>query len=216
MLQETKQAKRSSDVSKRGFTLTEIAIVLGIIGIILGAIWVAASAVYNNIRVSHANTQVLQLAQGIRSLYSTASSTSGMNIDTLVCAKAVPSDMIVGTCGASPTLSDAFPGGNTVVFPNGDGFGFEISMSGISRENCVSLLVQVAGTSRDAGLYRAVGAASVPSAGSATTPSPTSMLAPGSVTPTLANSAVGSGFGGCNAVGTTPATQVATFGFSLR
>ena len=42
---------------RRGFTLTEIAIVLGIVGLILGAIWVAAAAVYNNLRVSHADTE---------------------------------------------------------------------------------------------------------------------------------------------------------------
>lgn len=33
---------------KKGFTLTEIAIVLGIIGLILGAVWTAASGVYAN------------------------------------------------------------------------------------------------------------------------------------------------------------------------
>ncbi|MGQ3505077.1 type II secretion system protein, partial [Enterococcus faecalis] len=49
--------------AKRGFTLTEIAIVLGIIGLILGAIWVAAGAVYSNLRVSKATTQLLQITQ---------------------------------------------------------------------------------------------------------------------------------------------------------
>jgi prepilin-type N-terminal cleavage/methylation domain-containing protein len=215
MIQETKQVKHCDNKSKRGFTLTEIAIVLGIIGIILGAIWVAASAVYNNIRISHANTQVLQLAQGIRSLYSTATLTTGMTVDNLICAKAAPSDMITLACGGPGTLGDAFPGGTTLVFPTSDGFGFEISMSGVSRANCDSLLVQIAGSNRDAGLYLARGANVMPGSGGATG-SPSGLPLPTAINPTLADGAFGSFFGGCGAVGATVATQVVTFGFSLR
>ena len=51
---------------KKGFTLTEIAIVLGIIGLILGAIWVAAASVYQNQRIGHANTALLHTAQSVR------------------------------------------------------------------------------------------------------------------------------------------------------
>ena len=54
---------------KRGFTLTEIAIVLGVIGTILGAIWSAASHVSNNQEANKANTQILGIVQSIRSLY---------------------------------------------------------------------------------------------------------------------------------------------------
>src|ERR1700740_210314 len=57
---------------KRGFTLTEIAIVLGIIGLILGAIWVAAAAVYNNMRTSKATTEILTAVQNVRALYATS------------------------------------------------------------------------------------------------------------------------------------------------
>lgn len=199
---------------KRGFTLTEIAIVLGIIGLILGAIWVAASAVYNNIRVSHANTQILQLAQGIRSLYSTSSTTTGLTVDNLICAKAVPSDMIVAACGTPGTLDDAFAGGVTTVIPTSDGFGFQVSMTGATRSNCDALLVQAAGLSRDAGLFYAEGSNSVPAA--MATGSPSALLASTSVTPTAADAAAASNFGGCSAVGNTVATQVVTFGFSLK
>jgi prepilin-type N-terminal cleavage/methylation domain-containing protein len=57
---------------KRGFTLTEIAIVLGITGLIIGGIWVAASSVYNNMRVAKASTELLTITQNIRSLYASS------------------------------------------------------------------------------------------------------------------------------------------------
>ena len=57
---------------QRGFTLTELSIVLGIIGLILGAIWVAASAVYSNLHLATANTQLLQVTQAVRAMYATS------------------------------------------------------------------------------------------------------------------------------------------------
>ncbi|MDE2029768.1 MAG: prepilin-type N-terminal cleavage/methylation domain-containing protein, partial [Alphaproteobacteria bacterium] len=49
----------------RGFTLTEIAIVLGIIGAIIGGIWVAASRVSGSQKIQKATTQIIALAQGV-------------------------------------------------------------------------------------------------------------------------------------------------------
>src|SRR6202000_3454343 len=64
---------------KRGFTLTEIAIVLGIIGLILGAIWAAASSVYANLKANAAQQGVLAAAQAVRSLYATSANTGVTN-----------------------------------------------------------------------------------------------------------------------------------------
>jgi len=59
---------------KKGFTLTEIAIVLGIIGLILGAIWVAAAAVYENTRVNRGVTEILAISSGLKALNGTRAS----------------------------------------------------------------------------------------------------------------------------------------------
>lgn len=54
---------------RRGFALTEIAIVLGIIGLILGAIWVAAADVYRTKLIDDEVTDLTIIVQNIRSLY---------------------------------------------------------------------------------------------------------------------------------------------------
>lgn len=154
---------------KRGFTLTEIAIVLGIVGLILGAIWVAAAAVYNNLRVSHANTQILQIVQGVRALYATSTVTGAGNAlitDAVACAGAVPSDMITTACGGPAILSSPWAGGNTGVISNAVGDGITISMSGVPKAACTNLIASVAGTNGDPGLYSAVAVVSAaPAAG---------------------------------------------------
>ena len=53
----------------RGFTLTELAIVLGVIGTILGAIWVAAGRVSASNKAQKAAAQVMQIAGNFRTLY---------------------------------------------------------------------------------------------------------------------------------------------------
>ncbi len=216
-------AQKRLEQQKKGFTLTEIAIVLGIMGLVLGAIWVAASGVYNNQRVNTAATTVMQTVQGIRSLYATSSTTGvgQVNITTqLINAGALPSNIVSGATTAGP-----FPGGFTAVASNGDaggGNGFVISMSGATRAACINLLTQIGGTGRDPGLYRA--AAKTPSVLTAATAitdnvdtvaaTPAALTVP--VTPALASAAEGANrIGGC--IGAAPAaTYTVIFGFTLK
>jgi len=138
------------ETPKRGFTLTEIAIVLGIIGLILGAIWVAAAAVYNNLRVSKANTAILQIAQGVRSLYATSNNVGAAGDLTaqMVNAGVIPSDLINGAAANS-----VWPGGLTAVSSVAAlDTGFTVKMTNVPRAACISLLTTVGGTNRDQGL----------------------------------------------------------------
>ena len=90
--------------SRRGFTLTELAIVLGIIGLILGAIWTAASKVYANNRVAKSVQQVLAIASGVRGLYTGKGTfpTGGADLTTAMASFGVyPSDMLQTACPAA-------------------------------------------------------------------------------------------------------------------
>lgn len=65
----------------RGFTLTELAIVLGVAGIVLAGIWTAASMVYENNRVKTASTEVLQIVNNWRSVYTSRAMDQGNGTD---------------------------------------------------------------------------------------------------------------------------------------
>lgn len=156
--------------NKKGFTLTEIAIVLGIIGLILGAIWVAAAGVYANQRTAHANTAVLQMVQGIRSLYATAPTTGvagSMNLQ-LINAGIIPTDMILSA--AAGTINNPWPNGRIDILSPASMDSFTIELTQVPRASCINLLSNIAGTSRDAGLFRAAATTAVPAVAGVSAP----------------------------------------------
>ncbi len=94
--------KNPSPRSQHGFTLTEMAIVLGVTGLIIGAIWAAASLVYNNMRLSQAQQEIISIANNVRSLYASRSTFTATadNTDITVAmanAGAFPGPMIAVT-----------------------------------------------------------------------------------------------------------------------
>jgi prepilin-type N-terminal cleavage/methylation domain-containing protein len=150
-----------NDRKRKGFTLTEIAIVLGIIGLILGAIWTAASSVYSNQKISKANTELLSIAGAVRNTYAnslqsgyansaalTGGTTSTMTI-ALCNAGAFPTDIVV-VC-ATPEISDPWAvstaaGVGTVLIPTsitGTQDGFAIAMTGVPKAACANMLANV-------------------------------------------------------------------------
>jgi len=98
--------------SVAGFTLTELAIVLGIIGLILGAIWVAASKVYQNNRANTAVKEAETILGNYRSMFTTHQIDTGDWAD-LTCVGVqsgyFPEDMLLPgtTCTA----------GNSATYP---------------------------------------------------------------------------------------------------
>ena len=159
--------RRKSGTAKRGFTLTEIAIVLGIIGLILGAIWVAASAVYNNLRTSKATTELLQIAQAVRSMYATSStvdagadmtySATGSHAagagTTYVQSSVFPSDMV---SGAGPyIIQDPWAGDTDIVSGKVTtaSDSFLVEFDNVPQSACINIITASTGTGRDSSLY---------------------------------------------------------------
>jgi len=149
---------------RRGFTLTEAAIVLGIVGLILGAIWVAAASVYDNLRVTTTSNQLLQIVQSIRSMHATQN-TIDPAIDAVLVAKAggMPSDMVTrSAAGAVTNVRDVWAGDVEIdpymyTVANDS---FAVTFSAVPQGACSDLLVRNTGAGRDSGLVGAGNAAS--------------------------------------------------------
>jgi prepilin-type N-terminal cleavage/methylation domain-containing protein len=187
------QFKNVSQRRRRGFTLTEAAIVLGIVGLVLAAVWVAASAVYNNMRISQATQQILMIAQAVRSMHATQTSITMTTADA-VNAGIIPKDMCDNASCATPR--NPWRGG--VIVQNNGTDAFDIIYSGLPTSACVDLLTRNTGQGRDSGMVGAVGASSGNATGSTTTSFPV---------------AIGTASGQC---GTGVTTASVAFTFRLR
>jgi type II secretory pathway pseudopilin PulG len=141
--------------SRRAFTLTEAAIVLGIVGLILGAIWVAASSVYNNMRIKRTNEQILVMVQGIRSIFAasavTGTSGTGSLITQLVDARIIPSDVVINNTTLSNSFGGAITINNATITVAGDAF--ELKYARVPRNVCAEIGVRLTSSARDTGLF---------------------------------------------------------------
>ena len=146
-------AQTRREQHKKGFTLTEIAIVLGIMGLVLGAIWVAAAGVYNNQRISHANTAILQVVQGVRTLLSTSSTvgSAGDITATIVSAGVIPTDLINGAAAIGPWPGSALK----ILTVNATDTAFTVEITKVPQAACIALFSTLGGASRDQGLSNA-------------------------------------------------------------
>jgi len=203
-----KTTRSRSTQRKKGFTLTEIAIVLGIMGLILGAIWTAAAGVYSNQKEAKLQSEVLTVVQGVRSLYatSTVGDIAGTNITTtLINAGIFPSDMYSGANGLTPYAGAsglaAFGGKITT-----DGDGFIIEITSIPQAACVNILNNLGGNGRDSGLVLATAAKTTNAATSAGT-AMTATTFP--ITASGANTT-------CTAASTAGTAGFVDFGFKLK
>lgn len=139
---------------RHGFTLIELAIVLGVVGTIIGAIWLAANSVTQQRRVGDAVEDLKEISTNIRSMYSAAQvfPTSGDVTTTLMGANfnIFPTTMIAA--GASNPLDPDGGNVNVIFQPNSVPTQFEIQFnepSGGTSPSCAALLTIIWGVSAD-------------------------------------------------------------------
>ena len=128
--------------STSGFTLTEIAIVLGVMGSVLAAIWVASSIVTLNSRTEKANAEILTIYAGYKSIYATRAMD---NTGDMTCMGAqgnvFPSEMIKKTCVPGDTTTFPVSPWNTPVQVNGVQASnqFDIMVYNLTKQACINL-----------------------------------------------------------------------------
>lgn len=154
---------RAADGKRRGFTLTEIAIVLGVVGIIVGGIWAAADNVSETRKENDAVAELQTIVHNMYNLYggrSTPSCTpSGPNgsadiTPCLLSAQVIPS--AYADAVTAGTAINPWSGFGTTYFSGGGGvsvFGaqsgsvtgpaqFRVSFYDVSYGGCVALINQ--------------------------------------------------------------------------
>jgi prepilin-type N-terminal cleavage/methylation domain-containing protein len=141
---------------KRGFTLTEIAIVLGVIGIILSAIWAAASSVYQNLRTQQAVQEVQIIVAGYRSLYSVggvddsnwADVTCKGIIDGLFPQQTLLSGTTCANASTTPSQYPQHPWGSSIVvyaYRTSIPQGIAVGLFNLDQESCARFANQTVG-----------------------------------------------------------------------
>jgi prepilin-type N-terminal cleavage/methylation domain-containing protein len=137
--------------SRRGFTLSEMAVALGIIGMVIAAIWVAAASVGLNNQVNQAAQELQAVSQNMLSLYQgrpwpPAAGCSGVATDitsTAINASVIPSTYVVN--GACASALQVWGGAGTFTISAPTNSTFRISFANVPLQGCIALLMQVTG-----------------------------------------------------------------------
>ena len=146
-------------VSRQGFTLTEIALVLGIIGLILSVIWGGASKVYDTIKINKAISEVDAIIQNARNFYGNSYTFDpGVLTTAFVAGNIFPSDTVSGGIPFNPwhttsTISSTPGAGIDVGSQVGWGgcphpaTSLQIVFWGLPQQQSISMLAHYIGSS---------------------------------------------------------------------
>ncbi len=130
--------------ARRGFTLTELAIVMGVIALLLGSISVATRAVSRQRLVGDCVNQIWQIANNIRNIYTGHPITGAPpGMAALIASGAFPQDMMFNGAPTNP-----WGGAYTEMFNNATEY--EIDVAGLaSPDMCAFLLSQIPSDGQD-------------------------------------------------------------------
>lgn len=180
---------------QRGFSMVEMAIVLGVVGLVMGGVWTLAVKVQQTARVKQAVEQVITINKNIRNYYQTqACIPNGDQTATLLGLgqNIFPREMLSGG-----GVVDLWNGGVQVLGVNaGCDYIFQLSYLALPAETCAELVPKL--TAAGEGSRGLVAAAINGTALQALPPNPSAII--------------GAGAGQCNAA----ATANVTLNYKLR
>ncbi|EFT1001157.1 prepilin-type N-terminal cleavage/methylation domain-containing protein [Escherichia coli] len=150
--------------SKKGFSLLELLLVLGIIAALVVAAFIVYPKVQASQRAKAESNNIAAIQAGVKALYASASSFTGLTNTVAVQAKIFPDNMLVGS-GSSAKPVNAFKGDVTLASANSgpsaaQGSSFTITYSNVPAAECTKIITAVAGN------FYAVGAGDVGGEGS--------------------------------------------------
>ena len=149
---------------RRGFTLSEFAIVLGITGMILAGIWQAASYAYLNLRLNKTVQQLATIVSNTRALYGLNGNMVQPNFTyittNMLNAGVFPTDMPVinGTpynlFGGAMAIESQGNCGGPYTLGSCDATSFEVEFFPPTngQNPCSALITRIIGSGRDPGL----------------------------------------------------------------
>jgi major structural subunit of bundle-forming pilus len=152
--------KMVAERRKRGFSLLELAMVMGIGVLIAVGVMMFFTQANTSKNTQESLTQVAAIQQAARSLYGGQSNYNGLTNTILISTKALPIKMVRGTT----ELRNAFSGAVIVTASDSGGgadSGFSVSFAGVPQDACAKMAsfdlgrglysIQVGGTTRTAG-----------------------------------------------------------------
>ncbi|MCO5781382.1 type 4 pilus major pilin [Citrobacter meridianamericanus] len=146
MIIENKLSK--NQIIKKGFSLLELLLVLGIIAALVVAAFIVYPKVQASQRAQTESNNIATMQAGIKALYASASSFSGLTNSVAVQAKIFPDNML-NSSGSSATPINVFKG--TVELASSDtgpsglsGSSFTITYDSIPAAECTKIVSAVA------------------------------------------------------------------------
>ena len=135
--------------SKKGFSLLELLLVLGIIAALVVAAFIVYPKVQASQRSQAESNNIVTIQAGVKALYTSASSFTGLNNSVAVQAKIFPDNMLSGS-GNSATPINAFKGAVTLGVANtgpssAAGSSFTITYDNVPAAECTKIMTATAG-----------------------------------------------------------------------
>jgi prepilin-type N-terminal cleavage/methylation domain-containing protein len=137
--------------SKKGFTLIEIAIVLGVFSIIMAGVWMVVTVVSENTRSYEASRQLQAAVQGIRQIEQRITgytSSAGTEITTrLDTQNAFPPEMRMDQTNGNGNLNNPWTSaGNAVHVYVREATVFGVTFTNLPKKACMTLATKMSGS----------------------------------------------------------------------